>query len=70
MRKVIQIVLGLVIVALAYIAVEQVMTPLRFQSQTKIREAAVIDRIKDIRAAERAFKQKNRSMTKQTAEVF
>ena len=63
MRKVIQIVLGLVIVALAYIAVEQVMTPLRFQSQTKIREAAVIDRIKDIRAAERAFKQKNQRYT-------
>ncbi len=59
----IQIVLGIVAVILAYIVYKQIMDPLDFQKQVKIREAAVIDRIKDIRAAEQAFKQKNQRYT-------
>ena len=56
MKKVIQIVLAVVILVLAYIVYEQIMSPLRFQKEVKIREAAVIDRIKDIRSAEQGFK--------------
>jgi hypothetical protein len=59
----IQIVLAVVIVVLSWIAYRQIMTPLEFQKETKIREAAVIDRIKDIRSAEQAFKQKNQRYT-------
>jgi hypothetical protein len=59
----IQIVLVVVIVWLAYFLYRQIMDPLDFQKETKIREAAVIDRIKDIRSAEQAFKQKNKRYT-------
>lgn len=58
MKKVIQIVLALAIVGLGYVLVEQIMTPIRFQNETKARELAVIEQIKDIRAAEQAFKKK------------
>ncbi|MDR0907827.1 MAG: hypothetical protein LBM63_04395 [Rikenellaceae bacterium] len=51
------------IVILAYVVYKQIMTPLDFQKEAKIREAAVIDRIKDIRSAEQAFKQKNQRYT-------
>lgn len=57
MKKVLLIVLAVVVIALAYILYQQIMTPLRFQKQVDVRKAAVIERIKDIRSAERAFKQ-------------
>lgn len=63
MKKAIEIVLALVIIGLGYWATDMILSPLRFQSQTKARQAVVIDRIKDIRAAERAFKQKNQRYT-------
>ena len=63
MKKVIQVVLAIAIVALAYVLYEQIMTPLRFQKTVKAREAAVIERIKDIRTAERAYKQVNNVYT-------
>ena len=56
MKKAIQIVLFLVIVVLGYILVDSILTPLEFQNTTKLREAAVIERIKDIRTAQRAYK--------------
>ena len=49
MKKAIQIVLFLVIVVLGYILVDSILTPLDFQNTTKTREAAVIERIKDIK---------------------
>ena len=58
MKKVLQIVLGLAIVALAYVLYDQLMTPIRFKDEVAKREKAVISRIKDIRTAEQAFKQK------------
>ena len=58
-----QIVLGAAIVVLAYVVYKQIMDPLEFKKQVAIREAAVIDRIKDIRSAEQAFKQKNQRYT-------
>ncbi len=57
MKKVLLIVLAVVIIALAYILYQQIMTPLRFQKQVELRKVAVIERIKDIRSAERAYKQ-------------
>lgn len=57
MKKVIQIVLAIAIVVLAYVLYDQIMTPLDFQKHKTVREAAVIEKIKDIRTAERAYKQ-------------
>lgn len=59
----IQIALGVAIAVLAFILFRQIMAPLEFKKQVRIREAAVIDRIKDIRSAEQAFKQKNQHYT-------
>ena len=57
MKKVIQIVLAVVIIFLAYILIDMIVTPLRFQAEQAKREAAIIERLKDIRTAERAYKQ-------------
>jgi len=63
MKKAIQIVLFLVIVVLGYILVNSILTPLDFQNTTKAREAAVIERIKDIRTAQRAYKSVHQRFT-------
>ncbi len=47
------------IAALAWFLFRSVMTPLEYEKELKMRETAVIERIKDIRSAEQAFKQKN-----------
>ncbi len=57
------VVLGLGVLFLGWTLVRQIMDPLDFQKETKIREAAVIERIKDIRSAEQFFKQKNGKYT-------
>ena len=58
MKKGIQIFLGLVIVALIYVVADMIHTPLKFEQQLKSRNADVIVKLKDIRAAERAYKSK------------
>lgn len=58
-KKIIQIVLAVVVVALAFVVYRQITIPLQFQKEVATRSAVVIDRIKDIRTAERAYKQKN-----------
>lgn len=63
MKKIIQIVLALLIVFLAFVVYRQVTIPLKFQKEVEVRSAAVIDRIKDIRTAERAYKQLNQIYT-------
>ncbi len=63
MKKGIQIFLGLVIVALIYVIADMIHTPLKFENQLKERNAAVIAKLKDIRAAERAFKSKYQRFT-------
>ena len=63
MKKVIQIVLALAIVALAYIMYEQLMTPLRFTKEVEVRERPIVQKLKDIRAAEQAYRQKYSSYT-------
>ena len=62
-KKIIQIVLGLVVLALAYYVYVLIATPIKFESEQKLREAAVIERIKDIRTAERQFKSKYQHFT-------
>ena len=53
------VVLTAIILFLAWYLFRQVMTPLEYDKELKLREAAVIERIKDIRSAEQAYKQKN-----------
>ena len=43
---------------LVYVIYVQISTPIRFDKETKAKKAQVIDRIKDIRTAQRAFKSK------------
>ncbi len=63
MKKIIQVILAIVIVAMGYYAVNLVLTSIQFQNQTTARKAVVIEKIKDIRAAQRSFKQVNQRYT-------
>ena len=63
MKKVLQLILAIVIVALVYVVYRQVATPIEFEGDKGRREALVIERIKDIRAAQRAFKSKYQHFT-------
>lgn len=56
-KAAIQIVLALVVVGLAFVVYRQLTIPLQFDKEVSKRSAAVIERIKDIRSAERAYKQ-------------
>lgn len=57
-KKIAQFVLAVVIVGLVYVIYQQISTPIRFDQELATRQAAVIERIKDIRTAQRAFKSK------------
>lgn len=63
MKKLIQIILALVIVALTYVIYMQISTPIRFEDEQKAREKVVIERLKDIRTAQRQFKSKYQRFT-------
>lgn len=63
MKKIAQIILAVVIVALIYVIYDQISTPIRFENEMKQKKAQVIDRIKDIRTAQRAFKSKYQRFT-------
>lgn len=63
MKKLFQIILAVVIVGLVYVIYVQISTPIRFDKETKAKKAQVIDRIKDIRTAQRAFKSKYQHFT-------
>lgn len=56
MRKVIQILFVLVIIVLGYLIVESIMEPIRFNREVAVRENATIDRLIDIREAQKAYK--------------
>ena len=62
-KKLIQFVLALAILGLAFYVYVLIATPIKFESEQKIREKAVIERIKDIRTAERQFKSKYQHFT-------
>ena len=61
MKKLFQIILA--VVGLVYVIYVQISTPIRFDKETKAKKAQVIDRIKDIRTAQRAFKSKYQHFT-------
>lgn len=56
MRKVIQILFVLIIIVLGYLIVESIMEPIRFNQEVETRERATIDRLIDIREAQKAYK--------------
>ena len=62
-KRIIQICLALIIVALVYVIYDQISPPIRFDNELKARKAQVIERIKDIRTAQRAFKSKYQRFT-------
>lgn len=62
-KKLVQVALAIVILGLIYVIYQQIATPVRFEKETNQRKALVIDRIKDIRTAERAFKTKYQHFT-------
>lgn len=63
MKKLFQIILVVAIVGLVCVIYVQISTPIRFDKETKAKKAQVIDRIKDIRTAQRAFKSKYQHFT-------
>lgn len=63
MKKIAQIILAVVIVAFVYVIYQQISTPLRFENELKVKRAQVIERIKDIRTAQRAYKSKYHKFT-------
>jgi hypothetical protein len=56
MRRVIQILFVLIIIVLGYLIVESIMEPIRFNQEVEVRESATIDRLIDIRTAQKAYK--------------
>ncbi len=56
MRRVIQVLFVLIIVILGYLIVESIMEPIRFNQRVETRERATIDRLIDIREAQKAYK--------------
>ena len=63
MKKAVQFLLGLVIIGLIYVVATLIHTPLSFEKQVEERNADVIVQLKDIRAAERAYKSKYQQFT-------
>lgn len=63
MKRIIQIVLAVGIVFLIYVIYNQISTPILFAKEKAAREALVIERISDIRTAERSYKSKYNRFT-------
>ena len=63
MRRVIQILFVLIIIVLGYLIVESIMEPIRFNQEVETRERATIDRLIDIREAQKAYKDVYRQYT-------
>jgi len=55
-KTIIQIALTIVIIVLAYFVYESIMQPIRFNKEKTIRDAKVIERLKDIRTAQVSYK--------------
>ena len=56
MKKIIQIALAITIVVLAYLIWESIQNPIRFNKEKDTRYAATIQKLKDIRTAQNAYK--------------
>ena len=64
MKKVIQIVLSITIIVLAYLLFESISKPIRFEAEKKKIYEATIERLKTIRTAQNAYKEKHGEYTK------
>ncbi len=64
MKTIIQIVLGIAIVVLSYMIYSSIMGRIEFEKQAKERREAVIERLKDIRTAQIAYKNANGEFAK------
>ena len=62
-KKIFQILLAALIVVLVWVIYKQINTPISFEQERDYRKALVIERIKDIRSAERAFNKKYQHFT-------
>ncbi|RPI40993.1 MAG: hypothetical protein EHM46_07020 [Bacteroidetes bacterium] len=56
MRTVIQVLFVVIIIILGYLIVESIMEPIRFNQEVETRERATIDKLIDIREAQKAYK--------------
>ena len=63
MRTVLQIILGIVILVLAYFVYDSIMTPIRFNKAKDFREKKTIARMLQIREAEKAYKDVTQAYT-------
>ncbi|MFO7940992.1 MAG: hypothetical protein R6U66_14685 [Bacteroidales bacterium] len=63
MKRLIQILLAIAIVVLGYFIYESIQRPIRFNQEKKKRYDATIQRMKDIRKAQLAFKKENGKFT-------
>jgi len=63
MRTVIQTILFAAICVVAYLVIESVNKPLRFNAETKKRSDATVQRLKDIRTAQVAFRSEHKRYT-------
>jgi len=59
MKKVIQIILSVTIIVLAYLLFESISKPIRFEAEKKKISEATIERLKNIRTAQNAYKEKH-----------
>lgn len=64
MRTIIQIVLAIAIVVLSYLVYNSIMGRIEFEEKAKERRDAVIERLKDIRTAQLAYKNANGEFAK------
>jgi hypothetical protein len=56
MRRVIQVLFVFIIIILGYLIVESIMEPIDFNREVEVREQATIDRLVNIREAQKAYK--------------
>ncbi len=63
MKTVIQIVLAIVIIALVYFVYDSIMEPVRFRQEVQVREAEIIQRLKDIREVQRSHRSRYQRFT-------
>lgn len=61
MKRVIQILLAIVIVVLAYFVYDSIMKPVRFDQEKTYRTGLTVERLKDIRSAQIVYKAQNRA---------
>lgn len=63
MKTVVQIILGIAIILLGYLLYESIMTPIRFNREQQLRYDRTIERLKNIRAAQIAYKSEHGKYT-------